>query len=297
MSRKAAVGYPWRRIGAIEAEVSAMNMKLIVARSLALGLLMATAAWGQESPPTVIPPPAVSTPLRSSHLQTADLAGGCYWGTQGIFEHIQGITSIVAGFSAGHSDDDGGAESVMITFDPKVISYGRLLQIFFSVVHDPTQLDRQGPDVGRGYRSDIFYVNDAQRRIAQAYIAQLDKSKVFSKPIRSDATRPPGPGRWPRLSVRHLLRERRAAPHRAGVHRAARQVQGVLQADRDPRRCPAGVQPGRAESTGLHDQESAPGLHPDQRRAEAGELEEDVSGVVQFDAAGVPVAVSCAFFV
>src|SRR6185437_9768052 len=183
MSRKAAVGYPWRRIGAIEAEVSAMNMKLIVARSLALGLLMATAAWGQESPPTVIPPPAVSTPLRSSHLQTADLAGGCYWGTQGIFEHIQGITSIVAGFSAGHSDDDGGAESVMITFDPKVISYGRLLQIFFSVVHDPTQLDRQGPDVGRGYRSDIFYVNDAQRRIAQAYIAQLDKSKVFSKPI------------------------------------------------------------------------------------------------------------------
>jgi len=160
-----------------------MNMKLIIAQSLALGLLMATAAWGQESPPTVIPPPAVSTPLRSSHLQTADLAGGCYWGTQGIFEHIQGITSIVAGFSAGHSDDDGGAESVMITFDPKVISYGRLLQIFFSVVHDPTQLDRQGPDVGRGYRSDIFYMNPEQRRIAQAYIAQLERAKVFPKPI------------------------------------------------------------------------------------------------------------------
>src|SRR6185437_9319324 len=240
MSRKAAVGYPWRRIGAIEAEVSAMNMKLIVARSLALGLLMATAAWGQESPPTVIPPPAVSTPLRSSHLQTADLAGGCYWGTQGIFEHIQGITSIVAGFSAGHSDDDGGAESVMITYDPKVISYGRLLQIFFSVVHDPTQRDRQGPDVGRGYRSDIFYMNDAQRRIAQAYI----------------------------------------------------QVEGVLQAHRDPCRCSAGIPPGRAESTGFHDQESAPGLHPDQRRTETGEPEAPVSSILRSAAAQIPLTLS-----
>jgi peptide-methionine (S)-S-oxide reductase len=161
-----------------------MGGKIELGRSLALALVAASSmAWGQESPPRVIPPPAVSLPRPASHLQTADLAGGCYWGTQGIFEHVKGITRIVAGFSAGHDDDDGGAESVMITFDPKVISYGRLLQIFFSVVHDPTQLNRQGPDVGRGYRSDIFYMNPEQRRIAQAYIAQLDRAKAFPAPL------------------------------------------------------------------------------------------------------------------
>ena len=154
-------------------------------RPLALAVLLigSCVAWGQEAPPTVIPPPAVDDSQASGSAEKAVLAGGCYWGTQGIFEHVKGIKHVVAGFAGGHSDEDGGAESVMITFDPNVLSYGRLLQIFFSVVHDPTQLDRQGPDVGRGYRSDIFYVNDAQRRIAQAYIAQLDKSKVFSKPI------------------------------------------------------------------------------------------------------------------
>ena len=94
-----------------------------------------------------------------------------------------GVKSVVAGFTAGHSDEDGGAESVMITFDPRVISYGQLLQILFSVVHDPTQMNRQGPDVGPGYRSDIFYVDDTQKRIAQAYIAQLDEAKVFPSKI------------------------------------------------------------------------------------------------------------------
>jgi peptide-methionine (S)-S-oxide reductase len=154
-------------------------------RPLALAVLLigSCAAWGQEAPPTVIPPPAVDGSLASHSAEKAVLAGGCYWGTQGLFEHVKGITHVVAGFAGGHNDEDGGAESVMITFDPKVISYGRLLQIFFSVIHDPTQLNRQGPDVGRGYRSDIFYMNAAQRRIAQAYIAQLDESKKFSKPI------------------------------------------------------------------------------------------------------------------
>ena len=153
-------------------------------RSLAISILLigSCAAWAQERP-TVIPPPAVDGSHVASSSEKALLAGGCYWGTQGVFEHVKGIKRVVAGFAAGHSDDDGGAESVMITFDPKVISYGKLLQIFFSVVHDPTQLDRQGPDVGRGYRSDIFYMNDTQRRIAQAYIAQLDRAKVFPKPI------------------------------------------------------------------------------------------------------------------
>lgn len=153
-------------------------------RSLAFSALLigACTAWGQEKP-AVIPPPALDGSHVSGSSEKAVLAGGCYWGTQGIFEHVKGIKRVVAGFTAGHSDDDGGAESVMITFDPKVLSYGRLLQIFFSVVHDPTQVNRQGPDVGSGYRSDIFYVNDEQRRIAQAYIAQLDEAKVYSGPI------------------------------------------------------------------------------------------------------------------
>lgn len=148
-----------------------------------LALTSRTPAWSQESPPRIIPPPAVSARPPSGHAEKAVLAGGCYWGTQGILEHVKGIERVVAGFSAGHTHYDGGAESVMITFDPKVISYGRLLQIFFSVVHDPTQLNRQGPDVGRGYRSDIFYMNGEQRRIAQAYIAQLDRARAFPRPI------------------------------------------------------------------------------------------------------------------
>jgi peptide-methionine (S)-S-oxide reductase len=153
-------------------------------RSLTVSLLLAGActAWAQEKP-TAIPPPAVAGARMSGTSEKADLAGGCYWGTQGLFEHVRGIERVVAGFTGGHSDDDGGAESVMITFDPRVISYGHLLQIFFSVVHDPTQLDRQGPDVGAGYRSDIFYMSDRQRRIAQAYIAQLGRANVFAKPI------------------------------------------------------------------------------------------------------------------
>ena len=153
-------------------------------RSLALSLLLfgACAAWGQEKP-TVIPPPSLAGQHAAGDSEKAVLAGGCYWGTQGLFEHVRGIKRVVAGFTGGHSDEDGGAESVMITFDPKVISYGQLLQIFFSVVHDTTQLNRQGPDVGPGYRSDIFYMSDDQHRIAQAYIAQLDRAKVFPKPI------------------------------------------------------------------------------------------------------------------
>lgn len=153
-------------------------------RSLTVAILLAGActAWGQEKP-TVIPAPALGGTRASGASEKADLAGGCYWGTQGIFEHVKGIEHVVAGFTGGHSDDDGGAESVMITFNPKVITYSQLLQIFFSVVHDPTQLNRQGPDVGTGYRSDIFYLSNQQRHIAQAYIAQLGHAKVFAKPI------------------------------------------------------------------------------------------------------------------
>lgn len=155
-----------------------------MSRALAVSMLLiaASAASGQEKA-TVIPPPAVDGSHVSASSEKAVLAGGCYWGTQGVFEHVKGITRVVAGFTAGHSDEDGGAESVMITFDPRVLSYGQLLHIFFSVVHDPTQLNRQGPDIGPGYRSDIFYVNEQQRKTAQAYIAQLDRAKAFPRPI------------------------------------------------------------------------------------------------------------------
>ena len=156
-----------------------------MARSVLAAILLigSCAAWGQESPPRAIPPPAADAAPPAAHAEKAVLAGGCYWGTQGIFEHVKGIERVVAGFTGGHSDDDGGAEAVMITFDPHVISYGRLLQIFFSVVHDPTQLNRQGPDLGPGYRSDIFYLDPGQRRIARSYIAQLDQAKAFPAPI------------------------------------------------------------------------------------------------------------------
>jgi peptide-methionine (S)-S-oxide reductase len=165
--------------GRVVLQESAMHRLLPVA----IMLLGSCLAWAQEAPPTVIPPPKVDGHRGSGSSEKALLAGGCYWGTQGIFEHVRGIKRVVAGFSAGRSDEDGGAESVMITFDPKVLSYGRLLQIFFSVVNDPTELDRQGPDVGPGYRSDIFYMSPDQRRVARAYIAQLDAAKVFPKPI------------------------------------------------------------------------------------------------------------------
>lgn len=121
------------------------------------------------------------------------LAGGCFWGQQGMFEHVKGVTRVVAGYSGGDkstahyemvgTETTGHAESVEITFDPKQISYGQLLQIYFSVAHDPTELNRQGPDTGPSYRSEIFFASPDQERIARAYVAQLTAAKVFSSPI------------------------------------------------------------------------------------------------------------------
>ena len=126
-------------------------------------------------------------------MQTAVLAGGCFWGVQGVFEHVRGVRKAIAGYAGGErstaeykrvgTGGTGHAESVKIIFDPAKISYGQILQIAFSVVHDPTQLNRQGPDVGTQYRSVIFYAGDDQKRIAEAYIAQLDQAHVFAKPI------------------------------------------------------------------------------------------------------------------
>src|ERR1700742_911072 len=139
-----------------------------------------------------IPPPAVDV-QNASGIQTAVLAGDCFWGVQGVFQHTKGVVHAVSGYSGGNKTNadyqmvstgtTGHAESVEIKYDPKKISYGKILQIFFSVVHDPTQLNRQGPDTGTQYRSAIFTANDEQKKVAEAYIAQLNAAKVYKKPI------------------------------------------------------------------------------------------------------------------
>ncbi len=141
-----------------------------------------------------IPGPVVDEPVGTPGArETAVLAGGCFWGVQGVFEHVKGVNRAVSGYAGGtettaHYDlvstgTTGHAESVEITYDPSQITYGELLRIYFSVVHDPTQLDSQGPDVGTQYRSAVFPQNDTQKRVAQSYIAQLNDAKVFGAPI------------------------------------------------------------------------------------------------------------------
>lgn len=139
-----------------------------------------------------IPAPVVDT-ATATGLQTAVLAGGCFWGQQGMFEHVRGVTKVVAGYSGGSKDTafypivgtekTGHAESVEITFDPKQVTYGQLLQIYFSVAHDPTELNRQGPDTGPSYRSEIFFASPEQERVARAYVEQLTKARIFGAPI------------------------------------------------------------------------------------------------------------------
>ena len=142
----------------------------------------------------LVPSPALDTPLASAKSQdTAVLAGGCFWGIQAVFEHVKGVMNATSGYSGGSgrnaeyelvsTGDTGHAESVRITYDPSRITYGELLRVFFSVAHDPTQFNRQGPDTGTQYRSVIFYANENQKRIAEAYIAQLDEARVFRHKI------------------------------------------------------------------------------------------------------------------
>ncbi|TPL19413.1 MULTISPECIES: peptide-methionine (S)-S-oxide reductase MsrA [unclassified Mesorhizobium] len=140
----------------------------------------------------VIPPPALDEKAAGGS-ETAVFAGGCFWGVQGVFQHVKGVTKAVSGYTGGAKDDavyetvgtgrTGHAESVEITYDPSKITYGQLLQVYFSVAHNPTQLNYQGPDSGTQYRSTIFAENEAQKKIAQSYIAQLDQAKLFGKPI------------------------------------------------------------------------------------------------------------------
>ena len=159
----------------------------------ALALLSPALSSCAESA-TVIPAPAIDESAAPAPGQeTAVLAGGCFWGVQAVFQHMKGVSMVVSGYAGGArqtaeyrtvgTGQTGHAESVQITFDPRVVSYGRILQVYFSVAHDPTQLNRQGPDSGTQYRSAIFAKDEQQRRIAQQYIAQLDKAGVFHRPI------------------------------------------------------------------------------------------------------------------
>lgn len=165
--------------------------------AIAATAIVATFGWiaatSRAEAPAVVPPPSLDNTKQHGRLQTAVLAGGCFWGLQGVFEHVRGVRGVLAGYSGGSrltaqydevgTGRTGHAESVQVTFDPGEVTYGELLQIFFSVAHDPTELNRQGPDSGTQYRSDIFYADETQRHIAESYIAQLDKSKTFSQPI------------------------------------------------------------------------------------------------------------------
>jgi peptide-methionine (S)-S-oxide reductase len=161
---------------------------------LSLSACSASAAGRAPIPPANADLTLAATPGK----QKAVFAGGCFWGTQTVFERVKGVLSTTVGYAGGSADTatydqvttetTGHAESVEVVYDPAKITYGQLLRIFFSVAHDPTQLNRQGPDVGTSYRSVIFYLNDDQKRIARAYIAQLDAARVFPKPIVTQVT-------------------------------------------------------------------------------------------------------------
>jgi peptide-methionine (S)-S-oxide reductase len=166
-------------------------------RQVAAGFLLAAAGCGASNLP--VPPLATDVPLsRQSGKETAVFAGGCFWGVQAVFQRVQGVLSTAAGYAGGSAktatynqvttETTGHAESVEVIYDPSRITYAQLLRVYFSVAHDPTQLNRQGPDVGTSYRSAIFYSNEDQKRLAEAYIAQLDRQKVFPKRIVTEVT-------------------------------------------------------------------------------------------------------------
>ena len=178
-----------------------MSLKIAVFRAfrpcvavlalLAIGACaQATAAGNAAAVPAPLTDVAAGTP---GQMQTAVFAGGCFWGIQAVFQHVKGVQSAVSGYAGGDAHDasydevgsgnTGHAESVEVTYDPAQVSYGRLLEVFFSVAHDPTQLDRQGPDYGSQYRSALFTTSADQQRVAQAYIAHLNSAKVFRAPI------------------------------------------------------------------------------------------------------------------
>jgi peptide-methionine (S)-S-oxide reductase len=174
-----------------------------IGRGVALAVIVGLVVWtavrtlgarSPEAPKMPFPAPALDAPLASAPgQQTAVFAGGCFWGVQAVFEHLKGVSSATSGYAGGYVKSPsyesvsmgvtGHAESVSVVYDPSRITYGQLLMVFFSVAHDPTQWNRQGPDTGSQYRSLILYTSDEQKHIAQAYIVQLDSAKVYSRPI------------------------------------------------------------------------------------------------------------------
>jgi peptide-methionine (S)-S-oxide reductase len=174
-----------------------------IGRAIATVVIVGLVAWtavralgtrSPETPRTSFPAPATDAPLAiAKNQQTAVLAGGCFWGVQAVFEHLKGVALVTSGYSGGYIKSPsyeavstgvtGHAESISIIYDASQLTYGQLLMVFFSVAHDPTQSNRQGPDTGSQYRSLIFYNSPEQKRVAQAYIAQLDAAKVYSRPI------------------------------------------------------------------------------------------------------------------
>jgi len=174
-----------------KAQTSHPSLHAATIGALALAAIVSVRAGAAENA-VKIPAPAVDV-APSDGPQTAVLSGGCFWGVQGVFQHTAGVLSAVSGYAGGSkmtasyeqvsSGATGHAESVQIKYDPKKVSYGKVLQIFFSVAHNPTELNRQGPDTGTQYRSAIFTTSDEQKRVAEAYIAQLDAAHVYDKPI------------------------------------------------------------------------------------------------------------------
>lgn len=171
---------------------SARTFIAVAAASL-LAFVHATAPSHAAEDAVVIPPPTADIAPAGDGLKTLVLAGGCFWGVQGVYQHTRGVVSAVSGYAGGEArtakyemvgrGTTGHAEAVQITYDPRQVTFGKLLQIYFSVVHDPTELNRQGPDVGSQYRSTVFTSDPAERKAAEAYIAQLDGAKVYPKKI------------------------------------------------------------------------------------------------------------------
>jgi peptide-methionine (S)-S-oxide reductase len=167
-------------------------MKILTALLVVPLVGVAVNAASAGEPAAVIPPPTLDQTAKTDR-QTVVLAGGCFWGVQAVYQHTKGVMSAVSGYAGGDKQTahyeivgtgrTGHAEAVSVTFDPRQISYGKILQIYFSVAHNPTELNRQGPDVGTQYRSAIFYADDEQKKVASAYIAELDKAHVFPQSI------------------------------------------------------------------------------------------------------------------
>jgi peptide-methionine (S)-S-oxide reductase len=177
-----------------------IKLSLILAAAVAIGCGVAASTASNVGIDTsaLAPTPAKAADVKPGELQTAVFAGGCFWGVDAVFKHVKGVTDVKSGYAGGKvekpdyeqvsSGDTGHAESVKVTYDPSKVSYTQLLTVFFSVAHDPTELNRQGPDVGTQYRSAIFYINEEQKKAATEYIAAIDGAKVFKSKVVTEVS-------------------------------------------------------------------------------------------------------------